>query len=132
MIHIKPGRVPSRMGFIGSLIAIIFGIFWLILANSLFVSGGESGSPQHLFFMFFGAIFIIAGIINAIYSYKNAFGQKRISEYDIVDPSEEKNFDTLSEDRKLLSGSFNYCPYCGNPIERTFSFCPGCGKKLKK
>lgn len=35
MKQVKPGRVPFMMEFIGSIIAIIFGIFWTRLAVSL-------------------------------------------------------------------------------------------------
>ena len=52
MKSIKPGRGPSAMGAMGSVVAIIFGIFWTIMAASM-------GAP--LFFPIFGVIFILIG-----------------------------------------------------------------------
>lgn len=124
MKQVKPGRVPSLIGFIGSIIVIIFGIFWTGLAVSLAASHG--GDPP-IVFIIFGIVFIMAGIGSAIYNYKNAFGKNRISEYDIVEPGEED----ISERLGASSSSLNYCPYCGSSIDEDFSFCPKCGKKLK-
>ena len=50
MKSVKPGRGPSGMNFIGSVIAIVFGIFWTIMAARM-------GAPA--FFPIFGVIFII-------------------------------------------------------------------------
>ncbi|MHB8061464.1 MAG: hypothetical protein ACYDG2_02340 [Ruminiclostridium sp.] len=35
MKSIKPGRGPSGMSFAGSIITIIFGVFWTIIAFSI-------------------------------------------------------------------------------------------------
>ena len=35
MKHIKPGRGPSAMGALGSVIAVVFGIFWTVSAASM-------------------------------------------------------------------------------------------------
>ena len=121
MKQVKPGRVPSLMEFVGSIVAIIGGMVWTVAAANM-------GAPG--IFPLFGVVFVLAGIGMAVYHYINAFGQKRFSEYDIVDPSEEGSPD-LSRSGKNLSGNSNYCPYCGRPLEASFSFCPTCGKKLK-
>ena len=63
MKSIKPGRGPSAMGAMGSIIAVIFGIFWTIAAASM-------GAP--FFFPLFGVLFIIMGIVQAVYNFKNA------------------------------------------------------------
>lgn len=34
MKSIKPGRGPSAMGALGSIICVVFGIFWTIMASS--------------------------------------------------------------------------------------------------
>ena len=52
MKSVKPGRGPSAMGAVGSVIAVIFGIFWTITAASM-------GAP--FFFPLFGVLFIILG-----------------------------------------------------------------------
>ncbi len=117
MRQIKPGHVPSKIGFFSSIAAIIFAIFWILGAV-------EIGAP--FVFPLFGIVFIIIGIAYARYSYKNAFGEKLISVYDIVDYSEENE---IIERKINDTGVINYSPYCGNPVKESFSFCPKCGKK---
>ena len=80
MKSIKPGRGPSMMNAVGSLIGIVFGIIWTCAAASM-------GAPG--FFPLFGLVFIGIGVVNAIYSFKNATGDNRYSAYDIVDEDEE-------------------------------------------
>jgi hypothetical protein len=121
MKQVKPGRIPSLMEFVSSIIAIIGGIVWTVAAVTM---------EAPVVFPLFGIVFVLAGIGMAVYHYINAFGHKRISEYDIVDPSEEGSPD-ISLGGKTLSGNPNYCPYCGRPLEASFLFCPKCGKKLK-
>ena len=79
MKSIKPGRGPSAMGAMGSIIAVIFGIFWTIAA----------AHGRALLFPLFGVLFIIMGIVQAVYNFKNATGEHRFSEFDIVDGAEE-------------------------------------------
>lgn len=131
MKSVKPGRGPSAMGAVGSVIAVIFGIFWTIMAASL-------GAP--IFFPLFGILFIIVGIVQAIYNFKNATGENRYSAFDIVDSSEEpdpldRHFRPESgaeaapaEDGE--SGDFRFCPYCGARLGSGFTFCGKCGKRL--
>ena len=76
MKHIKPGRGPSAMGALGSVIAVVFGIFWTVSAASM-------GAP--ISFSIFGVLFVIVGIVQAVYNFKNAAGKKRYSAFDIVD-----------------------------------------------
>lgn len=131
MKSIKPGRGPSAMGFIGSIAAIIFGIFWTIMASSM-------GAP--VFFPIFGVIFIILGIFQAAYNFKNATGENRFSTFDITSDDEES--DPLNEmfgktkyhDIKRSANSdnseSNFCPYCGNKTDDEHKFCRKCGKAL--
>ena len=76
MKHIKPGRGPSAMGALGSVIAVVFGIFWSVSVASM-------GAP--ISFSIFGVLFVIVGIVQAVYNFKNAAGKKRYSAFDIVD-----------------------------------------------
>ena len=80
MKHIKPGRGPSAMGALGSVIAVVFGIFWTVSVASM-------GAP--ISFSIFGVLFVIVGIVQAVYNFKNAAGKKRYSAFDIVDGEEE-------------------------------------------
>ena len=80
MRSIKPGRGPSGMGALGSIIAVIFGIFWTIMAVSM-------GAP--VFFPIFGILFVILGIVQAVYHFKNATGKNRYSAFDITEEGEE-------------------------------------------
>lgn len=134
MKSIKPGRGPSGMGFIGSVAAVAFGIIWTATAASM-------GAPG--LFPLFGVIFIILGIVQACYHFKNATGKDRFSAFDITDSGEES--DTLAErlgfgqpvetaqtEQSPVATATDtaFCPYCGTPAGNGYAFCPKCGKKL--
>ena len=130
MKSVKPGRGPSAMGAMGSVIAVVFGIFWTILAASM-------GAP--FFFPIFGVIFIIMGIVQAVYHFKNATGENRYSAFDIVDSAEEPDpwdrrfgpdWGTEDQPDGAESGDFRFCPYCGARLGSGFTFCGKCGKRL--
>lgn len=131
MKSIKPGRGPSAMGAMGSVAAVIFGIFWTIMAASM-------GAP--VFFPIFGVIFILLGVVQAVYHFKNAAGKDRFSEFDIVDSREEpdplerrfgQDREPWEELPKQDSGAGTaYCPYCGAKAEPGFVYCAKCGRKL--
>lgn len=139
MKSIKPGRGQSGMSFIGSIVAIIFGVFWTIMAFSL-TANSPFGAGKIL--PLFGVLFIIVGIIQAVYNYKNATGKDRYSIYDITDSTEErdpsdrwikrevKNIEK-KEQPKYSNTDINYCPYCGVHIKNGYKFCPKCGKTIK-
>lgn len=135
---IKRGRAREFQNFAGSIIAIVFGIFWTILASTM-----TAGSGIGAIFPLFGILFIIIGIVNAFISYKNAFGKNRFSEYDITDADEEVDpFEELTSKRheqpsetaeKSESSDIeesNFCPHCGAKVESDFKYCRKCGKKL--
>lgn len=131
MKSIKRGRGPSAMGAVVSLFAAVFGIIWTFAAASL-------GAPA--FFCLFGVVFVILGIVQAIYNFKNATGENRYSEFDIVDSSEEpdpldrhfrpeRSVETTPEEDGG-GGDFRFCPYCGARLGSGFEFCGKCGKRL--
>lgn len=134
MKSIKPGRGPSLMGGIGSVVSIIFGIFWTVLAASMTQGFGLVG----MIFPLFGVLFIIIGIVNAVYNFKNATGENRYSAFDITDDTEEpdplnERFGTPAEHVHSARPSGNsFCPYCGAPVQGDFAFCRKCGKQLPK
>ena len=129
MKHIKPGRGPSAMGAACSLIAAVFGVFWTIGAASM-------GAP--VFFCLFGVVFVILGIVQAVYNFKNATGKNRCSSFDIVDSTEEpdpwdQRFGETPgspADRAQPGDGVRYCPYCGAEAGEGFAFCAKCGRKL--
>ena len=129
MKHIKPGRGPSAMGAFGSIIAVVFGVFWTVMAASM-------GAP--IFFPIFGVLFIVIGIVQAVYNFKNATGKNRYSAFDIVDSAEEpdpwdQRFGETPEppaDRAQPGDGVRYCPYCGAEADEGFAFCAKCGRKL--
>ena len=135
MKSIKPGRGPSAMGAMGSVVMGIFGVFWTITAVSM-------GAPA--MFPFFGVIFIIIAIVQGIYHYQNATSKNRMSVYDITDAGEEP--DPLNqyvrganeEEQQMTrvsqnSTKYNFCPYSGNKISgSTYNYCPKCGADIKK
>ncbi len=131
------------MSGIAGIGAVIFGIFWTILA-------AQTGVP---FFSAFGIIFIVMAVVGVIYNMKNATGEKRYSAFDIVDEGEEEdplnerfgrsaktdNADRTenAEPRTQESGTHtapqgenNFCPYCGAPVKETYTFCRKCGRRL--
>jgi len=133
MKSIKPGRGPSAMGAMGSVFAIIFGIFWTIMAGSM-------GAP--IFFPIFGVLFIGMGVVQLIYHLKNATGKNRMSIVDITEEGEEEdplnqNFggsrrEEAEEKDPNPGAEFAYCPYCGHKLDNLYRFCPSCGKPLNK
>ena len=131
MKHVKPGRGPSAMGGVVSLIAVVFGIFWTVSTASM-------GAPA--FFPIFGVLFIVMGIVQAVYNFKNATGKNRYSSFDIVDSAEEpdpwdQRFGGTPEepaprDEPPGEDGLRYCPYCGAEVGEGFAFCAKCGRKL--
>lgn len=126
MKSIKPGRGPSAMGLVGSIIAVLFGLFWTILAFG--ITRDAPFPLVGIIFPLFGVIFIIAGIANAIYSYKNVTGKERMSIIDIVDEDEEG--DPLNR-RFGQQNTRTFCPYCGTKTSDHYRFCPSCGSDIK-
>ncbi len=139
MKSIKPGRGPSGMKAISAVVGIVFGVFWTIAAASM-------GAPP--FFPLFGVVFIIMGCANFYYNYKNATGENRFSEFDIVDKSDEvdpleKHFgydkthgtntapnSNSSDISAMNKNDFQFCPYCGTKLDSEYKFCPKCGKEI--
>ena len=114
MKHIKPGRGPSAMGALGSVIAVVFGIFWTVSAASM-------GAP--ISFSIFGVLFVIVGIVQAVYNFKNE---------DEPDPLNQRFGGQPPEavDTSGPEGPLRYCPYCGAKLGDSYTFCGHCGKRL--
>lgn len=132
MKSIKPGRGPSALNVWGSVIAVVFGIFWTL---------GAAGMGAPGIFPAFGILFILTGIINGIYHFFNATGKNRYSAYDITEDGEEpdplsarfgeKPFESPDPAGESDTGaSDGFCPYCGAPVKRGYAYCSRCGKKL--
>ena len=128
MKSVKPGRGPSMMGGISSILVAIFAVVWTIGA----VSMGAGG-----LFAIFGLVFIAMAIVSAVYNFKNATSKNRYSAFDITDDNEEpdplnQRFGEKRESMQstLYSHESKYCPYCGTKAENDFLYCNNCGKKL--
>ena len=126
MKSIKPGRGPSMMGGVMSVIVGLFGVLWTVMAASM--GGGV--------FALFGVIFIAVAVVQAVYHFKNASGEERYSTFDIVDSDEEgdplnERFGKKTErEEKPAEGESRFCPYCGAKAEDVFLYCNHCGTKL--
>ena len=129
MKSIKRGRGPSFMGGVGAVFAAIFGVIWMGAALSM----GGGG-----LFACFGLVFIGFAVVNAIYNFKNASGEQRYSEYDIVDSGEEDDplndrFGQQSDEwarKGQANEEFAFCPYCGTKREKDHVYCGKCGKRI--
>ena len=128
MKSIKPGRGPSMMGGISSILVAVFGVAWTIGA----VSMGAGGM-----FAAFGIIFVIMAVVSAVYNFKNATSKNRYSAYDITEEGEEPDpwNERFRGNRDYTqpmpnSNESKFCPYCGVRVEGDFAYCNKCGKKL--
>ena len=142
MTSVKPGRGPSFMGGMASIIAALFGLFWFFSARSMVSDfsgvGGPDIGPARVF-PYFGLLFVVMAVVSAIYNIRNATAKNRHSVIDITDSEDEP--DPLDPRFRVQGGwpdqtdndrdeSLCYCPYCGQAVEEQFDFCPGCGKEL--
>ena len=118
------------MGGFASLAAVAFGIIWTVMAASM-------GAPG--LFPLFGVVFVILGVVQAVYNFKNATGKNRYSAFDIVDSTQEpdplqQRFAPQEPDPAAPpaggTDEFQFCPYCGAKLGSGFTFCPKCGKRL--
>lgn len=133
MKSIKPGRGPSAMGAAVSIFAIIFGLFWTIMAYCI-----TQDAPFPLvgaIFPLFGILFVIIGIMQAIFHFKNATSKERMSLFDITHSREEadplnRHFGTPNIDLNETSDAGSFCPYCGERVKSSYQFCRKCGKNL--
>ena len=116
------------MGGIIGIAVVIFGLIWTFLAGKMF-------APMALF----GIIFVVIGIANTVYNFKNATGENRYSEYDIVDDTEEPDplnarFGKKSQNAVEVNftdvNKAHYCPYCGACVSEGYKFCSNCGRQL--
>ena len=124
MKSVKRGRGPSFMEGVMSVIMAVFGVAWMVFA--VYLGAGA--------FALFGLIFIAIAVVQAVYSFRNASGKDRFSEFDITDSGEEP--DPLNEmfgekgQPEPRSSEGGYCPYCGAKVESGYVFCRRCGRKL--
>lgn len=128
MKSIKPGRGPLIEGAIGSIFAAVFGVIWTCAAIWM-------GAP--FFFPLFGVVFVIAGVVRAVYSFSQATSGQRHSAFDIVDEHEEPDplnarLGKAAPQPADSAPSAGFCPYCGAPAESDYAFCRKCGRQLPK
>jgi hypothetical protein len=134
MKSIKPGRGPSAMAAIGSVVGIVFGVFWTALAYE--ITKSAPFPLVHVVFPLFGLLFIGGGIASLIYNTANATGKNRMSVFDITDGQEESdpaaNFlrRDASKPTPPASTAAGFCPSCGAALQAGYKFCPSCGKAL--
>lgn len=138
MKSIKPGRGPSGLNFVGTIGAIAFGVLWTICAFAMTADGGFGFIG--MIFPLFGVIFVVVGIVQAVYHYQNATGKDRYSAFDITEDGEEGDpgqrwvkggepWDQPGRPQPPKGGA-GFCPYCGAKLQGDFRFCPKCGREL--
>ncbi|MCQ2462118.1 MAG: zinc ribbon domain-containing protein [Clostridia bacterium] len=125
MKSVKPGRGPSMMSGIVGIAVCIIGVVWTVTAISM-------GAP--FLFPVFGVIFVIVGLVNTVYNFKNATGENRFSSFDITDDYEETDPFNDRFGRKNESPQPHtkgkYCPYCGERTQDDYKYCQNCGREL--
>ncbi len=128
MKSIKPGRGPSLLSGIATLIGIAVIIFFATIAIKM----------RQTFFLIIAGLFLLVYICFAIYHFSNAIKKNRRSILDLEEDKEANSFsDEPKEPSTLLNGkpvdgiTPRYCPYCGNEAESDFLYCRFCGRKLK-
>lgn len=136
MRSLKQGRGPSAMGAVGSVIAILFGIFWTVFAWNMTRNVPLVGT----IFPLFGVLFVLFGIANLVYSLYNTTARNRLSLLDLTETGEEpdplnQRFGGKSTPGPRPSSSSrkyagDFCPFCGGKVDRTVDFCPHCGKDI--
>lgn len=123
MKSIKPGRGPSMMGGIVGIIMICIGVVWTVIAFNAFPPFG-----------LFGICWTCIAVVTTVYNFKNATGENRYSQFDIVDSDEESDPLNDKYGKKTTESkddnSKSYCPYCGNKAQNDHKFCNNCGNKL--
>lgn len=127
MKSVKPGRGPSMMGGISSIIVALVGVAWTIGAYSM-----GAGA----IFSVFGLAFIAMAVVSAVYNFKNATSKNRYSSFDITEDGEETDpWNERFGEKRVPKPDYNnseskFCPYCGTRVQGDFEFCNQCGKKL--
>lgn len=131
MRHIKPGRGPSMMSGVFCIFTVIVFISWTFAAVSL-------GAP--LPFILSGVVFVIYGIVQAIYHLNNTSRKDRFSSFDITDDREEPDpfsqmyhgntQDNFSDPPGTPTDEMRYCPWCGAKLQPGYHYCTRCGRQL--
>lgn len=75
------------MGVLGGIFAILFGIFWTVMASNITRNSPFPGVGT--FFPLFGVCFVVMAIAGVIYNLRNATGKDRFSTFDITTEREE-------------------------------------------
>lgn len=125
MKSVKPGRGPSMMSGVVGIAVAVFGVMWTVGAASM--GGGM--------FALFGVVFVVIAVVNVVYSFRNAFGENRYSEYDITDGNEEpdplnERFGSPAPENDGDGTESVFCPWCGAKAAEGYQYCNKCGKKL--
>lgn len=109
------------MGAFGSVIGVIFGVIWTGAAASM-------GAPP--FFLAFGVLFIIVGIVQAAYNLKNATGKTGFPNMTSLRTAKSRTPGPPGSGGAAAGGAYRFCPYCGAKFSGDFLYCGKCGKRL--
>jgi hypothetical protein len=131
MYSLKPGRGPSAMGAVGSLVAVIFGIFWTIMAYQ--ITRNSPWPIVGIMFPAFGLLFICIGIGQFIFNAYNASQRNRMSLMDVTHADEEpdplnQRFQSRPQSDEPSAG---FCSKCGVSLSAGDEFCRKCGTKVR-
>ena len=94
-----------------SLVAVIFGIFWCVVALSMGAG----------FMLIFGIPFV------GLLIYRLVMVSRHGKEEHKAPPRQE----TDHWNPRVRSAENGFCPYCGSTVDESFEYCPKCGRKLK-
>jgi hypothetical protein len=118
MRSVKPGRGPSFLNGITSVVVGVIAIGWIATASHM-------GAPG--IFTLFGLGFVVLAAVSAVYNFMNATGKSRFSAFDITRGEEEPDPLNARFGAKQAGG---ICPNCENVVDVNYAHCPHCGEKL--
>jgi len=115
----KEKRAGKAMGIGASIFAVLFAIFWCILAASM----------GAWFMLVFGIPFVSMAVYRLYVCIQYAKADSKSTQQKQTDPWDHPVPDRIPPRDNSTSAAGKFCPYCGGGIQDTFEFCPKCGRR---
>ncbi|MHC4714285.1 MAG: DUF7577 domain-containing protein [Planctomycetota bacterium] len=152
MYSVKPGRGPSLLAAVASLLFCLLPLAMLVGVNLMISHAARQFDNQvpfwigRIIFSVFLVVFFLMTLMTAVYNFINFRKRNRMSAIDITTGSEEPDpistmmgyapgadtsgdtGESTEEGPRRFEG--RYCPFCGGEVQDNFDFCPKCGKDI--